>query len=173
VQAVLDGASASAVVQAGAILGLLLSVLAFTLARLEFGAAARRRQRARQQLEAAERQRRAAVHQARIRAVVEDGELTPAELARLEAFRPRARLMADEPTGIVAWWRKVQLIWHGGHAGWIVACLLGSFSMATHFGAFWLITGGGWPGAIVVTVLSTAAMVACCAWVMLGLIGRH
>ncbi|HEX2515241.1 MAG TPA: hypothetical protein VH257_11080, partial [Chloroflexota bacterium] len=63
-QAVLDGASASAVVQAGAILGLLLSVLAFTLARLEFGAAARRR--ARRQLEAAERQRRAAVHQARI-----------------------------------------------------------------------------------------------------------
>jgi hypothetical protein len=25
----------------------------------------------------------------------------------------------------------------------------------------------------VVTVLSTGAMVACCAWIMLGLIGRH
>jgi hypothetical protein len=173
VQAVLDGASASTIVQAGVILGLLLSALGLALARLEFGAAARRRRRARQELEAVERRRRAAVRHAQTRAAVDDGELSAADLARLDAFRPRARMMADEPTGIVAWWRKVQLIWHGGHAGWIVACLLGSFSMATHFGAFWLITGGGWPGAIVVTVLSTGAMVACCAWIMLGLIGRH
>lgn len=71
-----------------------------------------------------------------------------------------------------AWWRKVQLIWRGGHSGWIIAALVGAFSMATHFGAFWLITGGGWLGATVITVLSTAVMVGACAWVMLGLLSR-
>lgn len=171
--AVFDGAAVGTLLQAGAILGLLLSTLVVTLFRMEFSEGARRRRQERRMLEAAERQRRAAAYAARMRTVVAEGELTPADLARLDAFRPRARLMADEPTGLVAWWRKVQLIWHGGHAGWIVAALLGSFSMATHFGAFWLITGGGWLGAAVITVLSTIAMVACCAWIMLGLIGRH
>jgi hypothetical protein len=61
-------------------------------------------------------------------------------------------------------------MWRDGHAGWIVAALLGAFSMATHFGAFWLIVGGGWLGAIVVTVVATAAMTAACLWVLLGLV---
>jgi hypothetical protein len=173
VQAVFDGAAPETVVQAGAILGLLLTFLAVALSRLEFGAGARRRRERRRAHEAFEHQRRADARAARRRTAVADGDLSPTELARLDAFRPRARLMADEPTGLVAWWRKVKLIWYGGHAGWIVAALLGSFSMATHFGAFWLITGGGWVGAAAITLLSTFGMVACCAWIMFGLIGRN
>ena len=172
-QAVFDGTAPETVVQAGAILGLLLTFLAVTLSRLEFGAGARRRRERRRLHEAAERQRRADARAAQRRTAVADGDLSPTELARLDAFRPRARLMADEPTGLVAWWRKVKLIWYGGHAGWIVAASLGSFSMATHFGAFWLISGGGWVGAAAITVLSTVGMVACCAWIMFGLIGRN
>jgi hypothetical protein len=173
VQAVFDGAAPETVIQAGAILGLLLTALAVTLSRLEFGAGARRR-RQRLRLHAAAEHRRLAAARAEQRRTAEvEGDLSPTELARLDAFRPRARLMADEPTGLVAWWRKVKLIWYGGHAGWIVAALAGSFSMATHFGAFWLITGGGWAGAAAITVLSTIGMVACCAWIMFGLIGRN
>jgi len=173
VQAVFDGAAPETVLQAGAILGLLLTALAVTLSRLEFGAGARQRRRLRRLRAAAEHQRLAAARAEQRRTAVVDGDLSPTELARLDAFRPRARLMVDEPTGLVAWWRKVKLIWYGGHAGWIVAALAGSFSMATHFGAFWLITGGGWVGAAVITILSTIGMVACCAWIMFGLIGRN
>ena len=60
--------------------------------------------------------------------------------------------------------------WREGYGGWIIACLAGSFSMATHFGAWWLIAGGGWLGAAVVTLGSTALMVLACAWVGLGLL---
>jgi hypothetical protein len=176
VQAVLGGVAPGTILQAGAILGLLLSVLAVTLTRLEFGPAARRRRTARRIEQAAARQRRAAAR-ARQSAVgntaVATGELSPADLARLDAFRPRARLMADEPVGLVAWWRKLRLIWQEGHMGWVIAALVGSFSMATHFGAFWLITGGGWIGATAITVHSTAAMVGACAWIIVGLIDHR
>jgi hypothetical protein len=176
VQAVWDGVAPSTILQAGAILGLLLSILAVILTRQEFGPAARRRRKARQLEQAAARERRATARakQAAIGSTaVATGELSPADLARLDAFRPRARLMADEPMGLVAWWRRLQLIWHQGHIGWVIAALLGSFSMATHFGAFWLITGGGWLGATVITVLSTAAMVGACAWIIVGLIDHR
>ncbi len=96
--------------------------------------------------------------------------LSAQELARLSSFRPRARMMAGEPLDGAGWWREVRLAWKDGYAGWVIACLLGSFSMATHFGAYWLITGGGWLGAIAITLLSTTLMVAACAWVGLGLI---
>ena len=96
--------------------------------------------------------------------------LSAAELARLNAFRPRARFMAGEPLERASWRRQVKLAWREGYGGWVIACLLGSFSMATHFGAYWLIAGGGWLGAIAVTLGSTAVMVAACAWVGLGLI---
>src|SRR5919205_1232619 len=45
-----------------------------------------------------------------------------------------------------------------GYAGWIIAALVGAFSMATHFGAYWLIAGGGWLGAALVTLCSTVVM---------------
>jgi hypothetical protein len=96
--------------------------------------------------------------------------LSAQELARLSAFRPRARMMAGEPLAPVRWWQRVRLAWREGYAGWIVASLLGSFSMATHFGAYWLIVGGGWPGAIAITLLSTVVMVSACAWIGLGLV---
>jgi hypothetical protein len=174
VQAVLGGVAPGTIFQAGAILGLFLTILAVTLTRLEFGSAARRRRRARRIEQAAARERRAAARQSAAgNTIVAMGELSPADLARLDAFRPRARLMADEPVGLVAWWRKLQLIWHEGHMGWVIAALLGSFSMATHFGAYWLITGGGWVGATAITVLSTVAMVGACAWVIVGLIDHR
>ncbi|MDQ3702093.1 MAG: hypothetical protein M3442_14410 [Chloroflexota bacterium] len=164
------------------ILGILLSLLALGLSKMEFGPRARRRRRLHQAMSAAERKRREASlpslsgaaqgRRAALPGQLPGGYLSPADLARLDAFRPRARLMAGEPTGMRAWWRKVQLIWRGGHSGWIIAALVGAFSMATHFGAFWLITGGGWLGATVITVLSTAVMVGACAWVMLGLLSR-
>lgn len=96
--------------------------------------------------------------------------LSYAELARLSAFRSRARMMAGEP--LVAPGLRAQLrhAWREGYAGWILACLAGSFSMATHFGAWWLISGGGWLGAIVVTLGSTAVMLWTCAWIGLGLL---
>lgn len=98
------------------------------------------------------------------------GGLSAEEVARLNAFRATARYMAGESMESVTWWRKVRHAWRDGYAGWIVASLVGAFSMATHFGAYWLISGGGWLGAAAVTVLSTAAMVGVCAWIGLGLI---
>ena len=98
------------------------------------------------------------------------GGLSAEELARLNAFRATARYMAGESLEPVTWWRKVRHAWRDGYAGWIVASLVGAFSMATHFGAYWLISGGGWLGAAAVTLLSTAAMVGVCAWIGLGLI---
>ena len=79
-------------------------------------------------------------------------------------------MMAGEPVGRPGWWAKLRLIWRGGYAGWIVAALVGAFSMATHFGMFWLVVGGGWLGAIVITLLSTAAMSLACVWIVLGLV---
>ncbi len=96
--------------------------------------------------------------------------LNAGELARLAAYRNRARLMAGESLQPAGTWRKVRYAWKEGYAGWVIACLAGSFSMATHFGAYWLIAGGGWPGAIAITLLSTGVMVWACAWVGLGLI---
>lgn len=181
-QGVLDGAATAPLIQAGALLGVLLSVLAVALSKLEFGQEARRQRRLHKAAASAERRRREVAREQAVAAgyrrqeVLQGqagaGHLSAAERARLNAFRPRARLMAGEPTGLRAWWRKMQLVWRGGHAGWIIATLVGAFSMATHFGAFWLITGGGWLGATVITLLSTAGMVAACAWVMLGLLSR-
>jgi hypothetical protein len=96
--------------------------------------------------------------------------LSAQELARLSAFRVRARFLTGEPLEPPRWWQRMRLAWRHGYAGWIIAALAGSFSMATHFGAFWLITGGGWPGAIAITLLSTAIMVGLCAWIGLGLV---
>jgi hypothetical protein len=95
--------------------------------------------------------------------------LSAQELARLASFRHRARMMAGEPLGQLRWWQQVRVAWKGGYAGWVLACLIGSFSMATHFGAYWLIVGGGWLGAIVITLFSTMVMVAACAWIGLGI----
>ncbi|MGH2354379.1 MAG: hypothetical protein ACRDI2_03400 [Chloroflexota bacterium] len=166
--AVLEGTTPATLLQAAAILGLLLAGLAIALFKLELGKTARRRRRLRQALAAAEHARRTAAQNA-----AEPGKLSPADLARLDAFRPRARLMAGEPTEPITWWTKVRLVWRGGYAGWIIAALVGAFSMATHFGAFWLIAGGGWLGAAVITILSTAVMVAACLWILLGLVAQH
>jgi hypothetical protein len=95
--------------------------------------------------------------------------LSAAELARLHAYRSRARLMAGEPLRI-GWWRTARHLWREGYSGWIIALLAGSFSMATHFGLLWLVTGGGWAGAAAVTVASTVAMVCLGAWIGLGLV---
>ena len=64
---------------------------------------------------------------------------------------------------------RLRRLWREGYAGWIIASLAGAFSMATHFGAYWLIAGGGWLGAAAITVGSTVVMVAICFWVVLGL----
>jgi len=96
--------------------------------------------------------------------------LTRQELARLSAYRARARLMVGEPLVAPGWRAEVRHAWREGYAGWVIACLVGSFSMATHFGAWWLISGHGWAGAIVVTLLCTVVMVSTCAWIGLGLI---
>src|SRR5215467_4869238 len=94
----LDGAGAGALVQAGVILGLLLTALAVVLSKTELGQEARRRRR---EQAAAARARREALSLVTPGATTPgrgpaDG-LTPAELARLAAFKPRARLMAGEP----------------------------------------------------------------------------
>jgi hypothetical protein len=96
--------------------------------------------------------------------------LNAAELARLSAFRSRARMMAGEPLVRPGLRAQLRHAWREGYAGWILACLAGSFSMATHFGAWWLIAGGGWLGAAVVTLGSTALMLWTCAWIGLGLL---
>lgn len=169
---VLDAASPGSLAIAAAVLALLLGALIAAVSRLEFGKAARRRRRLRQALARAQRARaQAASETARTRA------LSPADLARLEAFRERARLLEGEPepapstSGPFGWWSKLRIMWRTGYSGWIIAAVAGAFSMATHFGAFWLIAGGGWPGAVAITLASTVVMVAACFWVMLGLVG--
>lgn len=96
--------------------------------------------------------------------------LSRQELERLWAWRSRARLMAGEPLAGPGWWGQVRHAWREGYSGWVIACLVGSFSMATHFGAWWLIAGGGWAGAVLVTLFSTFVMVSTCAWIGLGLL---
>lgn len=96
--------------------------------------------------------------------------LNTQELTRLSAFRARARLMAGEPLRAPGWVGTVRYAWQQGYSGWIVACLAGSFSMATHFGVWWFAAGGAWLGAILVTLLCTVVMVAACAWIGLGLV---
>ena len=150
---------------ASAIFTLALAALVVALAKTEFGKAARRRRRLRQALARSQRTRALAAAAAR-----GAGGLTPEELARLEALRARAGLLADEPLGRPSWWRTLRSLWREGYAGWIIAALGGAFSMATHFGAFWLIAGGGWLGAILITLLATALMVAACVWIGLGLL---
>jgi hypothetical protein len=146
-----------------------LAALAVALHRLELGQGARRRRRLRQAMAAAERERaRTARLQQATRASPEP--LSPRDLSRLAAFRPRARLMAGEPLGKPGWVAKLQHLWRDGHSGWIIAALVGAFSMATHFGAYWLIAGGGWLGATLVTLGSTVLMTAACFWVLLGLV---
>lgn len=152
---------------------LALTMLVVALRQTEFGKAARRRQRLRQALVRAERARalaaQAAAHEAEA--------LTSAEMARLAALRSRARRDAGtsadraDPAAPARAWTKVQRMWRTGYAGWIIAAMAGAFSMATHFGAFWLIIGGGWLGAALITLLSTAAMVAACLWIGYGLAG--
>jgi hypothetical protein len=93
---------------------------------------------------------------------------------RLAAFRQRARLMAGEPLERRdGWWHKLALLWRDGYSGWIIAALAGAFSMATHFGMWWLVAGGGWLGAALITLGSTVAMVAVGIWLMLGLIATR
>jgi hypothetical protein len=96
--------------------------------------------------------------------------LSPSQLARLSAFRARARLMTGEPLRAPGLRGQLQHAWRDGHTGWIIACLAGSFSMATHFGAWWLIAGGGWLGAALVTLGCTGLMLWTCAWIGLGLL---
>ena len=154
-------------VVAGAFVALALVALGFALVRWELGQAARRRRRLRTALAQAERTRAAE------RSPVQPGRLTPEEARRLEAFRPRARLMAGEPTGPLGTAVRLRALWREGYSGWIIASFVGAFSMATHFGAYWLIAGGGWLGAALVTIGSTLVMVAVCLWVVMGLAGTH
>jgi Flp pilus assembly protein TadB len=159
----LAGTSWPVLVGAAAFVALAVAGLGTALFKWEFSKAARRRRRLRTALARAERER--AVRSAAAHA----GALTPEEARRLEAFRPKARLMADEPTRPVGWSARLRALWREGYAGWIIASLVGAFSMATHFGAYWLIAGGGWLGAGLVTLGSTVVMVAICLWVVLGL----
>ena len=96
--------------------------------------------------------------------------LSAVELARLSAVRSRARLMEQETLSPPGWVAQVRHAWRGGYSGWILACLAGAFSMATHFGVWWLAAGGGMLGAVAVTLLCTVVMVVACAWIGLGLI---
>ena len=96
--------------------------------------------------------------------------LSAAELARLSAVRSRARLMEEAPLDSPGWWAQLRHAWRGGYSGWILACLAGAFSMATHFGVWWLAAGGDILGAVAVTLVCTAVMVTACAWIGLGLI---
>lgn len=162
----LAATSSTTLLAASAFLVLALTGLAVALARVEFGKAARRRRRLHQALQRAERARAAArAEEAR------DGRLTPAEAARLAAFRARARTMVGEPLETITGLARVRALMRDGHSGWVWATLIGAFSMATHFGAYWLIAGGGWLGAALITMLGTAIMVALCLWVLLGLVG--
>ena len=101
---------------------------------------------------------------------VRDRHLTALDVARLTAFRARARVLEGEPLRGQGWIGGLRRAWRRGYSGWILACLAGAFSMATHFGVWWLAAGGGWTGAVLVTLLSTALMVSACAWIGLGLI---
>ncbi|MBI3972813.1 MAG: hypothetical protein HY332_16170 [Chloroflexi bacterium] len=146
--------------------------LAFSLAKLEFGKAARRRRRLRQALARAARAR--AAQQASL-SPERIGVLPENELARLATFReyfdvdePKGNTVTSVPSG---WLGRVRFLWRRGYRGWLLASLIGAFSMATHFGAFWLIADGGWLGAAVVTLGSTVLMVAVCFWILEGLVG--
>ena len=159
------GTSTTSLVVAAAFVLAALTGLGVALYQLELGPAARRRRRLHHAVTRAERVRAPAA---------ENGDrLSTQDLARLTAFRPRARLMAGEPLGRPEWLAKLRLMWREGHAGWIVATMVGAFSMATHFGAYWLIAGGGWLGAAVVTVASTILMTAVGFWILLGLLGAR
>jgi hypothetical protein len=96
--------------------------------------------------------------------------LSAAELARLSAIRSRAQLMEEAPLNPPGWPAQLRHAWRNGYSGWILACLAGAFSMATHFGVWWLAAGGGMAGAVAVTLVCTVLMVAACAWIGLGLI---
>ena len=96
--------------------------------------------------------------------------LSAAELARLAAVRSRATLMEKAEVNPPGWMAQLRHAWRGGYSGWILACLAGAFSMATHFGVWWLAAGGGMLGAVAVTLVCTAVMVIACAWIGLGLI---
>jgi hypothetical protein len=165
VWAALTSTSSESLLAAAAIFGAAVTLLGVTLFKTEFGKAARRRRRLRQALARTERARAAA---AAARSPVAP---TPAEMVRLQ--RPAAKAGdtggPSEAAGL-AWWGKLRVLWRRGYAGLIVAVLIGAFSMATHFGAFWLIAGGGWPGAIAVTLLSTLLVVAVCIWIAAGLV---
>jgi Flp pilus assembly protein TadB len=163
----LAGTSWAAIAGAAVFIAAAIAGLAFTLVKLEVGKTARRRRRVRAALERAERGR--AVERATERAASNRSGLTPEEARRLEEFRPRARLMAGEPDHPLGFVARLRRLWREGYAGWIIASGVGAFSMATHFGAYWLIAGGGWLGAIVITVLSTLVMVLICFWLVLGL----
>ncbi len=155
----------AALIASAAFVALALAALAAALYKLEFSKAARRRRRLHEALARAERARAAS------KAGTAPGSpLTPDEVRRLQAFRTRARMMVDEPLTPLPWHRKLRLLWRDGYSGWILAALVGAFSMATHFGAFWLIAGGGWLGATLITLLSTILMVAACFWVLIGLV---
>jgi hypothetical protein len=146
------------------------AALGVTLAKTEFGKAARRRRHLYQRASQTARERaQRAADAVGAAAPAGAGGLTPADLARLARFRPRARMMRGEPLEQPAWFGKLRLLWRDGYSGWIVASLAGAFSMATHFGLLWLVSGGGWAGAAVVTLASTAVMVTVCVWLLLGL----
>ena len=159
--AALASTSGELVLAAAAFVAVALGLLGVALAKTEFGKAARRRRRLRQALARAERARVAAAARAA-------GGLSATEVAQLRALR--ARVVLEQPLEHLNWCGKIRVLWRRGYAGLIVAVLVGAFSMATHFGAYWLIAGGGWLGAIVVTVLSTAFVVAACVWIFLGLV---
>jgi hypothetical protein len=164
VWAALGSTSSESLLGAAAIFGAAVTLLGVTLFKTEFGKAARRRRRLRQALARAERARAASA------AVRSAGALTPTELVRLRTLRAKAGdAGGTRQVAGPAWWGKLRVLWRRGYAGLIVAVLIGAFSMATHFGAFWLIAGGGWPGAIAVTLLSTLLVVAVCIWIAAGL----
>src|SRR5579883_3295942 len=153
----LASTSAGTLLAAWAFLLLALAGLGLVLFKLELSPAARRRRRLQQALARAERRRAEQEAQARSAS----GRLTPQELSRLAALRNQMRL-AEERLTPPSWLDRLRFLWREGYSGWIIASLVGAFSMATHFGAFWLIAGGGWLGATLITLGSTVLMVAAC-----------
>lgn len=163
------------------------TILLTGLAKTEFGPAARRRRNLRQAAARAQRARSTAGSvDARGSGATEGargdsdaahhssnavtGRITAAEAQRLAPLRARAAYIEHHPTRPRPFWLRVRILWRSGYAGWIAAILIGSFSMATHFGAYWLIAGGGWLGAIGITLLSTGMMVFIGGWIGLGLV---
>lgn len=101
------------------------------------------------------------------RTVVGTSPLSMLDVRRLTAFRRRAIDLHGEPVGPLTLGQRWGQLRRRGLVPWTVASGVGAFSMATHFTVLWFAVGGGWLGAVLITLGSTFIMTAICVWLVM------